>query len=683
MKPLAQLRVSEWSILLLFSLAVLWRGGKSLDVQWLFFIMMAVITSAYWLMRSSPRSAAERPLEAKHGLGSPRSELPLSAWLIALLYAGWAIVSYLFSTTRTYGLDEVLRSVSFMLLFLWVARMKVRGDDFLQYRFPVIVTGVTLAACAIGVFVYVLQPVDRFAGTFFDARFHTDFWPNAWAEYLLVAWPMMLLFSIKQKKTLNMILLLGALGFALGTLFLSYSRGALLAFAGQGAVIVLLFGMVAFRDIRYRRGIASLLRSIGIGILFVVITIAVTFAAVNSIRSRFHAVQSVAEKVTFTAAEGRSSIDERASFWKQSLGLSLERPLVGWGPYSFRFVQPGLMEGVLATSDHPHNVFLKLAMERGFPALILFISLFGYVLFTATFSFFTARRSNLLEQDSFTIACIAAVVGVLLHNLIDYNLQFIAISMAGVICLGLLVNPVYPAHREPAMSYRHWKSMRFLQRVEILFAMLLFTIALWDGAFLVTSSFGRHAMNNGDIKNALAWFERSHGELFTRDLFLSEARLHMREGNFAEASDALDRYQQLNLHDPRAWKMRGEVQLRMGNEEAALRSLEKAHELGKYTDLGITRLLAENLRKAGREETYLPRKLEFDMLFSDYADAIEANTHFIALSQNVEELQMLARALSALYPIDDERYTTIARRAAAHAKAERERFDARPHGILW
>lgn len=683
MKPLARLRLSEWSIMLLFSVAVLWRGGKSLDVQWLFFVVMAVVILAYWLMRSSPHSTAERPLEAKQGLSSPRSELPVSVWLIALLYASWAIVSYIFSTTRTYGLDEVLRSISLILLFLWVARMKVRGDDYVQVRFPAVITGATIIACVIGVCVYIFQPVDRFAGTFFDIRFHTDFWPNAWAEYLLVAWPLMLLLSLRQKRVPMMIVILCALGFALGTLFLSYSRGALLAFAGQAAVMIVLFGTIAFRDIRYRRGIATLLKSIAMGILFITVIIAATFAAVNSVRGRFHPVQSVTEKVTFTAAEGRSSIDERASFWKQSIDLVSQRPIVGWGPYSFRFVQPRLMESVLATSDHSHNVFLKLAMERGFPGMILFIALFGYVLFGAIISFFTERRSNLLEQDIFTIACIGSVVGVLLHNLIDFNLQFIAVSAATAMSLGFLVSPVYPVYREPVVSYRHWRTMRFLQQGEIILAIVLFMIVLWDGVFLVTSSFGRHAMTAGDTKNALMWFERSHAELFTRDLFLSEAQLHLREDNFKAASASLDRYQQLNPHDPRAWKMRGEVLVRIGDEEAALRSVEKAYEFGKYTDLGITRLLTEMVRTSGQQEVYLSRKQELDTLFSQYADAIEANTHFIALSHNVEELQMLAGALSALYPIDKDRYTTIAEHATAHATTERERFDARPHGILW
>jgi O-antigen ligase len=62
--------------------------------------------------------------------------------------------------------------------------------------------------------------------------------------------------------------------------------------------------------------------------------------------------------------------------------MSWERPMIGFGPGTFRFVQPQLQHEVLATSDHPHNVFLKLAMERGWPAATFFC----FFLFNSSFS---------------------------------------------------------------------------------------------------------------------------------------------------------------------------------------------------------------------------------------------------------------------------------------------------------
>src|SRR5205085_2079694 len=96
-----------------------------------------------------------------------------------------------------------------------------------------------IIAAVVGVSVYIFQPVDRFVGTFFDFRFQTDYWPNAWAEFLLLAWPLLLLWLQPWRKKLRPLRLV-LFGFVFGTLFLSYSRGAFLTFIGQLALLGLL-----------------------------------------------------------------------------------------------------------------------------------------------------------------------------------------------------------------------------------------------------------------------------------------------------------------------------------------------------------------------------------------------------------------------------------------------------------
>jgi hypothetical protein len=168
-----------------------------------------------------------------------------------------------------------------------------------------------------------------------------------------------------------------------------------------------------------------------------------TFFTVNTLRSQFYPVQSVTEKITFTADEGGSSVSERRDFWNQAWLLSRERPLFGWGPYSFRFVQPRLQTEVLATSDHPHNVFLKLAMERGLPAAILFAIVIICIVFHAVKSVqFSLPAVALAEAGSLsiqTVSVLIAVLGVLAHNLIDFNLQFVGIALPFWLLLSMLV----------------------------------------------------------------------------------------------------------------------------------------------------------------------------------------------------------------------------------------------------
>ncbi len=684
MSTQTRLRISEWGILLLLAFTILWKGGKSLESTWLVAGTGALLILLYWFEKIGRMTVPERPLEAKQDLSHQRNELPLMYWVIALSYLGWSIASYAFSETKNYGVDEIFRSAGYMFIFLSIARRQIEGEQtLLEKKFPLVITFSTIVAICIGIGVYVFQPVNRFVGTFFDYRFHTDYWPNAWAEYLLLAWPLIVLCAWRHSSSFCQKVLPLILGVVLSALMLSYSRGAMIAFVMQLLLLGALFGTTMMRDIRYRRTWAATTISILKRAAVAVVIAIILFFSINALRQTRFDVQSVTQKVTFTAAEGRSSVDERAQFWDQAIAFIKERPVFGWGPYSFRFIQPKKMENVLATSDHPHNVFLKIAMERGIPGMILYMSIFGVVLGVALFSFFHARKATSVDNDMQIAMMIVAVSGVVLHNMIDFNLQFVSISFGTIMCLGFLVAPAKSVIGDAALTFRRWRIRKNLSKLDCIFATFILLALLWEGAFLVTSSLGRHAMSAGNAEEALKWFNRSHGELMTRDLYLSEAQLYMDQKNYAAAENALNRYASMNDEDPRVWKMRGDLYLRTGEADKALSNLETAYAKGKFVDAGIMHLLLEAIRRTRKEVEYSSRKYEFDSIFSDYADAIEQNTHFIALSQNVEELQDIAQLLSLLYPGDGQRYKAIARKAMQHANEEREKYDARAQGLLW
>jgi O-antigen ligase len=604
-------------------------------------------------------------------------------WVIGLLFVFWNIESFILSETRNYGFDEIIRSTSYVFLFFWAARLRIHKEGSLfEKRFPQVVTAAAALAAIIGTAIYTLQPVNRFVGTFVDARFDTDYWPNAWAEFTLFAWPLALLLALQQGKRKTSWMHYILLGLIFASLALSYSRGAVLAFVGQIIMMIVLFGSVIVRDIRYRRILRTSISSGVLALSLVIATIAIGFTSANALRSLTYDVQSVSEKVTFTAAEGTSSISERAQFWEQAKLFTLQRPIFGWGPYSFRFVQPMLMKGVLATSDHAHNILLKYAMERGIASAVFFVGLFGSVFAYAIFSFLHSRKAYLPESDASIVLLITALTGVMLHNLIDFNLQFVGIGVPCMISLGLLVHPVTHTHHQ-TLSFHAWKLRKSLQRMDTLIACVLLITVCYEGIFLATSSLGRHALAAGDDRAALAWFQRSHASIFTRDLYLSEAQIQMRLGDLEDAESSLDTYGELNAVDLRVWKLRGELHLRQDKAQEAVLALEEAYTRGKYTDLSILELFLIAQRKAGETEELYARKLEFDALFSEYATAIEQNIHFIDLSQNVEALQAVSRQLSELFPNDAERYKIITRKAVSHAKEERDRYDARPPGMLW
>lgn len=685
--PNAQ-RIAETLLLLFVGMAILWRGGKSVDATWaLGIVTLAVAFAPVWypilrLVGFPKQDARTQPLT-----------VPLGIWGTLLFFLVWSALSYIASSTRTYGLDEILRDGACIMLFLWIVRRAGNPKtSMLLEGFPWVVTMSAAVATLFGLAVYVFQPVNRFVGTFLDWRFHTDYWPNAWAEFVLLAWPFAALLATREAEPFRRKLCTFVAGLLLGSLFLSYSRGAFIAFVGQIGFASVAWGALLLRDVRVGKAAARAWTSLAVQAAAALGVALVLFAGANVLRGTRYDVQSVGDKIAFQAAEGTSSIDERAQFWEQSLTLSGERPLFGYGPYSFRFAQPHLMHDVFATSDHPHNVFLKYAAERGWPAAIAFTAFLLYVIGLSVRHLFLDRKNDwALGNDARTVALLLGVLGVLAHNLIDYNLQFVGIALPLWIALALLSTHLAEKRPVSRASFAHWRISRSFSRVEgVLMALLLLSVA-WEGAFLVVSSLGRHAEAVGDERAALGWYETATPEWFSRDLLLSRARLLEGQGLLDDADGILAESLSENSVDSRAWRIRAELASRRGQPELAYAYASHAYELGRYTDIGILRVLIETglgLERvpglpAEKKPDIRARKEEFDTLFKAYADAIQANTHYIALGGSVEELQAVADQLAGLFPTDAKRYRQIATDAVKHAEAERAVSAARPVGLLW
>ena len=144
--------------------------------------------------------------------------------IVAVLFAAWTALSFLTSSTQTWGFDELVRDISCMLL-LWLAARRTEGER--SQILKMILAVVILSAC-IGMLIYLLEPGRRFVGTFLDIAAREE-WPNAFASLLLIVWP--LLFVLLP--TTWAIAISGVLG---GCLALTGSRGALLALVAQVSI---------------------------------------------------------------------------------------------------------------------------------------------------------------------------------------------------------------------------------------------------------------------------------------------------------------------------------------------------------------------------------------------------------------------------------------------------------------
>jgi cytochrome c-type biogenesis protein CcmH/NrfG len=273
---------------------------------------------------------------------------------------------------------------------------------------------------------------------------------------------------------------------------------------------------------------------------------------------------------------------------------------------------------------------------------------------------------------------LVAVFGVLAHNLIDFNLQFVGIALPFWMMLGALAS-THTGGRTGKGIFMHTK---FVHKLELVVAVVLLTVALREGGFLITSSLGRHAEEARNTEAALRWYDRSTAEWFSRDMHLSRALLTTTQTETDRAQEAMDTFLRLNAEDPRGWRLQGDIARLKGDAVAAVDAYAKAYELGRWNDLSITLALVEVLREED-ESSLVSMKPHIDALLGSFVEAIVLNAHFVALSHNAEDAIALSALLAEQFPDSAPRYEVLAARADFAMRTERAKVTSRPAGYLW
>ncbi|MBW4614846.1 MAG: O-antigen ligase family protein [Desmonostoc vinosum HA7617-LM4] len=108
----------------------------------------------------------------------------------------------------------------------------------------------------------------------------------------------------------------------------------------------------------------------------------------------------------------------RKTQWQFAWSLTQQHPWTGWGLRSFSELYKAQMQTPLG---HPHNLFLMLFAETGFPSTILFCALLGWILFAGMQ---LLRMPTYLDaQDKLIFfSYLMVFVGWLLFNTVDVSL---------------------------------------------------------------------------------------------------------------------------------------------------------------------------------------------------------------------------------------------------------------------
>lgn len=132
---------------------------------------------------------------------------------------------------------------------------------------------------------------------------------------------------------------------------------------------------------------------------------------------------------------GYVSTQRRSMIWSDTVQLFRHNPILGTGLGTYEdALRPFQKHLVDMTIDHAHNDYLEFAAETGLIGFVLLFVPIFYLLVRMTIAFFRDHRRF---RSAILLGCIGSTLGLLIHSLMDFNLQVPANAMIFAVILGI------------------------------------------------------------------------------------------------------------------------------------------------------------------------------------------------------------------------------------------------------
>ncbi|HET6641805.1 MAG TPA: O-antigen ligase family protein [Gaiellaceae bacterium] len=264
---------------------------------------------------------------------------------------------------------------------------------------------------------------------------------------------------------------------------------------------------------------------------------------------------------------GNVSSNSRWTWWKEAWTMFEDEPVGGTGAASFAIARRPIRTNTTVATE-PHNLALQFLGETGIAGFLLFA---GAVVTAVLGVVGTIRRLD--GQDAAAATALGvALLAYLLHALIDYDWDFVALTGPTLLLLGILL----AAGRATRRRFRApvWAAGAVLFAAAAVFSLT----APWLAARDVADAYA--ALDRDEIGKALdeAKSARALNPLAIEPLFATAAAEEARGDDRA----ALERYVQavdLQPQNWRTWYELGRFELGTGRPARGLRHLKRAREL--------------------------------------------------------------------------------------------------------
>ncbi len=217
-----------------------------------------------------------------------------------------------------------------------------------------------------------------------------------------------------------------------GTIFLSGSRGGMLAIVSEFVILAALL-------VKQKR---SLRTAIGVGVFLAIIAGLLTWIGGAELSKRI---------ATVTSSHSEITSDVRTYINRDGIKMFLKKPVLGWGLGTFPVVYPQFR--TFYTNffvNQAHNDYLQLLVETGLLGFATMLWFLGSIYASAI-----RKMKNWPSEISGAVAlsCVLGLTGILVHSAVDFNLQIPAnAALFYVLCTLAAAEPfAQPARKRRVM----------------------------------------------------------------------------------------------------------------------------------------------------------------------------------------------------------------------------------------
>ncbi|OGJ52058.1 hypothetical protein A2335_00320 [Candidatus Peregrinibacteria bacterium RIFOXYB2_FULL_32_7] len=597
------------SLALIFS--VLYRGGISLQGHLIFAFLIGLCAFRYALYRIKTKDKEHQPdinNIIKSGLAGRIKFIDI----FLILYFIFFLFSFFFSETKNYGILELIEVFGGILIF-WITSRESFEKKYIEKFLEITVLIATLSSL-IGIFAYLTKPFDRFAGSFQNFDEILSAFPNAHADFILLILPFIILKLWGKNYCLHNIIwsltfIINGIGF-----YLTDSIGARISIFGMMALWI--FYKIFIKD--WNDLIKRLSSLIYIGAFIAIF--AISFETYHHTKFPESNLENFNNQ-QIANLEQNTSIQERLNFWKASFELFKEKPLFGHGPYSFKFVYPKYQQNLLAISDHPHNLFLKILVENGIFAFLSFTLFLSFIFIPQIYYWIKEKFKN---ADELQLVAFIALSGFIAHQLIDYNLNFVS----NIILFWVLLGWLAQGRENKFKNY-------FLSLFLLLISLFLIIWSIHDAYFGFYYQKAKIFNETENTENILKNYQKAENIWLKRDFYLDYINFLLPNANkndFEKIKNLLGKTLKQNKQDARIYNFYGKFyQIKtFSDPKKSKQYFEKAISLDPKNNLEYY----FNLLKVLDQQEFMERQKEFENLLKDYLEQLKLNAHNTILTEN-------------------------------------------------